>query len=369
MVIAYAVYFTAVGAGWPYLPVYYRSLGLSLGLIGGLTALAATCQLLAAPLWGNLDDRTGHRPATAVTAATVATLGAGLLAIAGGLPAVVIGAATLAVGLAGIGPLLDTRALQSLDGQRHRYGQLRAWGSVAFVVSSELVGILIDRTGPRGLFAAYLPALLATAAVVFLLPQPPRRGVTSPTWRGSWELLRRPQPGRFVLVLLVVWTALAAVNSYYSVQIVALGGSADQVGLAWAVGAAVEAGVMWSFPRLARRYGAGTVMTVGVLAFALRALLAALAPDPHWLVAISPIEGIGFALVYVGSVTHVAGHTPPQLAATGQGLLGGTSGLAVVLGSGLAGLAVGPLGISGLFAVAAAASGLAAIGLAAVSRD
>ena len=43
---AYFVYFTAVGAAWPYLPVYYQTLGFDLATIGGLTALAAATQLV-----------------------------------------------------------------------------------------------------------------------------------------------------------------------------------------------------------------------------------------------------------------------------------------------------------------------------------
>ena len=37
----YIVYFVAVGAAYPYLPVHYRALGLDLGTIGLLAALAA----------------------------------------------------------------------------------------------------------------------------------------------------------------------------------------------------------------------------------------------------------------------------------------------------------------------------------------
>lgn len=45
----YIVYFVAVGAAFPYLPVHYRALGLDLGTIGLLAALSAATQLVAAP--------------------------------------------------------------------------------------------------------------------------------------------------------------------------------------------------------------------------------------------------------------------------------------------------------------------------------
>ncbi len=57
----YVVYFVAVGAAFPYLPVHYRALGLSLDTIGLLAAISAVTQLLAAPAWGAVADRVGAR--------------------------------------------------------------------------------------------------------------------------------------------------------------------------------------------------------------------------------------------------------------------------------------------------------------------
>ena len=54
--LAYVVYFAAIGAGFPYLPVYYRSLGLDLGAVGAVTAVQAATQLVMAPVWGGLAD-------------------------------------------------------------------------------------------------------------------------------------------------------------------------------------------------------------------------------------------------------------------------------------------------------------------------
>ena len=74
--VAYLVYFVALGAAFPYLPVYYRQLGLGLTEIGLLTALQAGIQLVLAPVWGGLGDRFPRSRATLPLAALVATAGA-----------------------------------------------------------------------------------------------------------------------------------------------------------------------------------------------------------------------------------------------------------------------------------------------------
>src|SRR5450759_2013849 len=72
----YIVYFVAVGAAFPYLPVHYRALGLNLGTIGLLAALSAATQLVAAPAWGAIADQFGRSRLTLPAASIVAASGA-----------------------------------------------------------------------------------------------------------------------------------------------------------------------------------------------------------------------------------------------------------------------------------------------------
>ncbi len=100
---------------------------------------------------------------------------------------------------------------------------------------------------------------------------------------------------------------------------------------------------MYAFPRVAGRFGTERLVVVGSLAFALRALLAALAVDPVALVLIAPLEGLGFASVFVGGVTVLAAHAPAGLQGTAQGLFAACAGLATIIGSFAGGAIAGAL--------------------------
>ena len=126
--------------------------------------------------------------------------------------------------------------------------------------------------------------------------------------------------GRFLIGALLVWASLSAVNGFYSIQIVALGGGASLVGVAWVVGALVEIPIMWTFPRLSVRFSAERLLVTGSVIFAARNLLAAFAPNADLLVAIEPLEGAGFGLFFVGGVGYVAARAPAGLAGTAQGV-------------------------------------------------
>lgn len=354
--LAYIVYFSAVGAAFPYLPVFYRDLGLDFNAIGVVAALQAATQLVMAPIWGGLADRFPHSRLTLPAAALFACAGAIILLTAtdllGAVLGAVIGGVILFAGLAGIGPVLDARTLELLGSDRSRYGQARAWGSAAFVVSATVVGIVLDREGPRSIFAVYVPALLLTALVTAFLP---RRGTSrsASITRGARSVLATPGLALFLGGVFLVWTALSGLNAFYSIQVVALGGGATLVGLAWAIGAVVEVPIMFGFARLGTRFGNERIVILGAFTFALRALLAALARDPAALVAISVLEGFSFACFFVGGVTYIARLAPANLAGTAQGLFAATAGLATIVGSSLGGVVADWLTIPGLFAVAA----------------
>ncbi len=266
----------------------------------------------------------------------------------------------LSVGLAGIGPVLDARTMELLGADRARYGRVRAWGSVSFVISAAICGPLLDAQGTGALFLVYVPCLALTALIALGVPRRATRRHAS-LRVGTFQLVRQPRMGRFLVGALLVWAALAAVNGFYSIQIVALGGAASLVGLAWVVGALVEIPIMWSFPRLAARFGAGRLLVAGGVLFAARNVLAALAPNGEMLVAVAPLEGAGFGLFFVGGVGFVAARAPAGLAGTAQGIFSATTGLATILGTGAAGLIATALTIPGLFAVAGVVGLVAAI--------
>jgi PPP family 3-phenylpropionic acid transporter len=363
--ITYAAYFAAVGAWWAYLPIYYRDLGLGLAIIGLLTALSAGIQLVTAPGWGALADRFPRSRLSLAVAALVAAAGAAGLGLSTSPLAITAAVAVLAVGLGGIAPVLDARTLDLLGARPQRYGQVRAIGSMAFIVVTVLVGFLLDRSGPGALFLVYVPALVVTGLVSLAVP---RRGVghRHALLPGLDAFLRAPGVLLFLAGALLTWLTLGAVNGFYSIQVVALGGTAQLAGLVWVVGAIVEIPVMWSHPRLAARAGTGRLLVIGAAVFAARSALAAVAPDAGWLVAISPLMGIGYGLFLVGGVSFVANRAPAGLQATAQGVLAAVIGLATILGTGLGGFVAGATSIPGLFA-AAAAGGAGALVIVAIA--
>ena len=366
ILVAYLVYFAAIGAAFPYLPVFFRELGLGLGEIGLLAAIQATIYLVLAPVWGGLADRFPHTRVMLPLAATIATVGAAILFLATDVPVVFAGSLVLYSGLSGVGSTLDARTLETLGNERSsKFGEVRAFGSLAFVLATVAVGFLLDMEGARSLFWVYLPFLVATVVVTATIP---RRGTNRSVnlLRGAVDFLTGSGMALFLFGFIVVWSSLSAVTAFYSIQVIALGGSPGLVGIAWAFGASIEVPYMYAFPRVAAHVGTERIVVLGSLAFALRAILAAVVTDPIALVLIAPLEGIGFASVFVGGVTVVAARAPTGLGGTAQGLFSASTGLASIIGAAFGGALAAVLGIPGLFLVCGTISlvGTAIVGVA-----
>jgi MFS transporter, PPP family, 3-phenylpropionic acid transporter len=358
---AYATLFGAIGASFPYLPVYYRSVGLSLGEIGLLGSLAAAVGLVGAPLWGTLADRHPTSRLVLPAAATLAALSALALALARQPIAIAAAVIATSVALAGVTPILDARALDTVRGDHDRYGRLRVWGSIGFVVIVWVTGFLIERAGIAGLFAVYVPLLVLTAIVALQLRGAVRTVPPLPRLSGIGLVLRQPALRTFLLAAFGVWSASMAINAFLSIHLLAIGAPGELVGSAWALGAMVEVPIMWAYPALAARFGSRRLLVTGATAFALRAIALPLLAHPVPAALTMLLHGVGFGLLLVGGVTHVSRHAPAGASATAQGILTAVVfSLSMIVGPGLGGLVAGAWGLPAMFGISAAV-GLAAI--------
>jgi len=359
---AFATLFGAIGASFPYLPVYYRSVGLSLGEIGLLSSLAAAVGLIGAPLWGTLADRYPTSRVLLPAAATLAAVSALALALARQPVAIAAAVIATSVALAGVTPMLDTRALEAARGDDEHYGRLRVWGSIGFVVVVWVTGFLIERSGIASLFTVYVPLLVITAVVALLLRGTGRAVAPLPRLSGIGLVLRHPTLRSFLLAAFGVWSASMAINAFLSIHLLAIGAPGELVGSAWALGAMVEVPIMWAYPTLATRFGARRLLIAGASAFALRALALPLLAHPVLAALTMLFHGAGFGLLLVGGVTYVSRHAPAGTAATAQGILTAVVfSLAMIVGPGLGGLAAGAWGLPVMFGIAAVVGLVAAV--------
>jgi len=364
VIAGFITLYMAVGGLAPYLPVYYDSLGLGLDEIGLLSALYATAAMLGAPLWGATADRFGSARPILALAAAGAAIAAAVLAVVTGTVLIALAAALLALAMAGIMPILDARALEVTGGGRRNYASFRVWGSASFVAAVVLTGWITEAIGAHGMFAVVVPTLVATALVgLGIRSRPTVAPLARMTAIGA--VLRNRTILLFLLVVLITWTSSTTINAFFSIHLVDIGAPQSLVGIAWAIGAAVEVPIMLGFGFLLRRAGLNRLLLMGTILFALRAGAIVLTNDPLVVTLAMLLHGGAFALFLVGGVMYVARHAPSGAAATAQGMLVAiVFGLAQVVGPGVGGVVADEIGLRATFAISGIGSVIAVLVLA-----
>jgi PPP family 3-phenylpropionic acid transporter len=359
---AYIMLYAAVGAYSPFLQQYYQSLGIPLAEIGLLLAFTSAMALAAAPVWGAIHDHVPGSRLLIPFAATIGTTGAVGLAFAGPTPLLVVAAATWAVGMAGMSPMMDVRVLSMVGANRTRYGWIRACGSASFMVWAPIVGFLVDGGGAAALFLVMIPALVLAGVSSIALPPRPD-SVRAPSIRKAPGTVLRHRPiALFLIGSTVGWVALSAQNSFFSIYLRSLGAPSSMVGWTWAIAALMEVPAMFLFPWLARRFGVERLIVAGAAIVVLRLIANVTFTDPTMLLACALVQGAGFAMMLIGAVTFVSIQAPKGTAATAQGLFSAMTGsLAAIVGSGVGGLIAGMITIRGLYAVTACVGAAAVV--------
>jgi PPP family 3-phenylpropionic acid transporter len=339
----------ALGSFIPFINLYYERLGLSGIQIGVLAAAPVVVSSSTVLVWGTIADKLQwHRGILRLSL----LLGAGailLLSTAetfrGLLPFVII----YALFTSAIVPLLDSSALEAAEGSGHSYGELRLWGSVGWSISAVLIGAIIQRFAIDWLFYGYAILILFT----FLLSQfqLPRMEMPRSSLRQGLKMLLLNRPFLlFLFSVFLVSLTLSAALSFFSIYLDAIGTSEGSIGLGWAIASVSEIPVMLFSGRLIRRIGAGGLLKIAFVTFAVRWLLYSFITTPALAVSLQLLHGLSFGAYLVGGVTYVKEHAPPGFGTTGQSVFNLVAfGVGSIAGSLLGGYLYETAGITWLF--------------------
>ena len=320
-------YFAAIGGFNPYSPLWYKELGLPVVAIGILVSLQSWTRLFAPYAWGALADRTGRRVQImrwASLASFVAGLGFLLPPAFGSLAAATF---LMFVFNAAIVPMSETiiatQLLTASGGMdARRYGLVRMWGSIGFLVSVVAMGWWYQSHGMKA-FALTTVVLLAVIVVcawrVPLQPVAPHHAHEPSLPVG--QVLRRPEVRWFFASVFLTVLAHSALYAFFSLYLDVLGYSKLVVGLLWAVSVVVE--IIW-FAFQGRLLERGTLhrwLIAAALLAALRFGLTAAFGATLWLlVLVQCSHAVTFAAQHTACIALVTRYFPGRLRGRGQAL-------------------------------------------------
>jgi PPP family 3-phenylpropionic acid transporter len=334
----YFWYFTTVGLFVPFWPLFLSSRGFDAVQIGLAMGVYAAMRVVGPPLYAHWADVTGNR----LQFLQMASLGALACVLSFHWlhsPAVIV--LLLAAYSAlwnGVMSVYDAHVLDRLQADSGRYGLLRLWGSVGFIVTAVSAGWALQRAG-IGTLPLALAALIGATWLTMRLLGP---GSVAPVDRETSRLRPALADRRVQVFLLVAFLMVASHGAYYNfftLYLQGLGYDGTTIGALWAWAVIAEIGVFLLARRLLGRYSLRLLTVLALGAAAIRWLALALwARSPLVVFAAQTLHLASFGVFHLCSVSIAQVLFPPGAAARGQALHGsigfGLGGMVGALTSG-----------------------------------
>jgi len=334
----YFFYFAYLGAFAPFFSLYLKSVGISAVEIGMLMSLPQLSRIVAPHVWGWLADRSASRLAIVRLAGIAGT--ASYLGVFAGSGFTLLFAVLLAMTFfwSAALPLIEATTLGHLGEDTARYGRIRVWGSIGFIVAVVAVGYVLDWVSIRALLWVVLAMMAGMLAFCWQIPEatvPPHAADQQPIW----HIIRKPE----VVALIVACALMAAAHgpyyTFYSIHLVNHGYSKALTGWLWALGVICEIGIFIWMPHL---YRAFTLRQILIASFALavvRFLLIGWAADSTaLLVCAQTLHAATFGSFHAAAIGVIHKFFRGRHQARGQAIYGS---LAFGLGGAIGGFASG----------------------------
>jgi MFS transporter, PPP family, 3-phenylpropionic acid transporter len=250
----YFFYFAYIGAFAPFFSLYLQSVGRSAVEIGILMALPAVARIVAPHLL---------RATAAAGVACYLGVFAGTAFL--WLFAVLLFACFF---LSAALPLMEATTLAHLGENTGRYGPVRVWGSLGYIVAVVGVGYALDWIAVDTLLWIVAALLAGVLAYCWRMPEA-QAGRHATDDLPIRHILRRPEVVALIAACALMAAAHGPYYTFYSIHLVAHGYSKALTGWLWALGVTCEIAIFVWMPLL---YSAFTLRAILIASFALAAV-------------------------------------------------------------------------------------------------
>lgn len=235
------------------------------------------------------------------------------------------------------------------------YGVGRGIGSLAFAITTLIVGNIVNRTSPGiiPLFYILFSTALLIAVRSYKHPQEKEinlensEQVTTVSKQSFLHFIS--QYKRLLLVVIGISFVMfmhILINNFFIQILLPIGGNTATMGNAIFLGAIVELPAMFNYKKIENRFSAGTLLKIAALFFVLKHLLTYFATNMLMIYIAQFIQIGGYALMYPAGVSYVHSVVSEKDLVKGQALFTSAIALSSIAGNFFGGILLDSLGVS-----------------------
>jgi len=357
----YFFYFAVLGALVPYWGLFLQNRGFSAIEIGQLMAILMATKIVAPNIWGWLGDHLGHRMMIVRVASLLSMIVFAAMYYSDGFWAIAVVMILYSFFWNASLPQFEAVTFTYLKEKVARYARIRAWGSVGFIVTVVVLGVLVDAMGTEVVLSVVM-LIFISIWLSSLTVRDPAPEAHSEQQLSLWAVMRKPAILAFFAAVFLMQMSHGPYYAFYSIFMEGHGYSKTLIGQLWALGVLAEVGLFIIMHQLLERWGARKVLIASLMLAAVRWLMIGYMPDSLLMLLIAQLLHAATFGTFHASAIHLVHHYfPGRLQGRGQALYSSVSfGAGGAIGALASGFSWEVLGAGASFALA---SGIALMGV------
>ena len=337
----YLWYFAALGALMPYWALYLQDQGFRYIEIALLMATLQATKIIAPNLWGWLGDHTGKRLRLIRFGAVTALLCFSMVFLRPEFWGLLFIMLSFSFFWNAVLPLYEVVTLHNLGRDARRYGRIRLWGSVGFILSVGGIGAALEWLPVSVLPWLVLPLFMGIFLSSFAVRSEPstRR---QPHHGSVLNILKRPEVWSFFILNFMLQASHGPYYTFFSIHLELMGYGKFSVGTLWALGVAAEVVLFLFMHKVLGAFSMRRIMLVAAALTALRwGVIAEFSDTLAILLTAQLLHAASYGALHAASVHYIHAQFGDGHHGQGQALYSGlTFGAGGATGAWIAGLLV-----------------------------
>ena len=312
----YFFYFAVLGIFLPYFNLYCYHLGFSGSQIGALSAVRSLVMVASSIVWGLLADRFNLRRRIYIWCSAASAMTWLLFLTTTDFWLMLFFTVIYVCFYAPIIAFLEAFTMDELKIQKESYGQVRAWGSVSFILVVILFGRAIDQYPIRLILVLIFVGSLLQALGALRMPR--YESVDFSLGPKAGENLLNRHVGIFLLCGFIMLVSHGTYYGFFSIHLENLGYSRAFIGLTWAVASIAEIGVMIKSEFVFRRFTLERVLIFSFGVAIVRWLMLFTVHSPIMVLLAQILHAVTYGTFHMASILYMDRLTTEKTKTIGQ---------------------------------------------------
>lgn len=286
----YFFYFALVGAWMPFWPLYLQENNFNAADIGYLTGILMATKIVAPNIWSWLADKTGQRMTIIRGGSLIAlVIFLGLFWRLDSFWWMAIIIASYSFFWNAVLAQFEVVTLSHLGARYQRYGQIRVWGSIGFIITVTILGYSFDYISISWLPWVVVFLLLGIWLSSLTINETDELKASQVERRSLRAVIKQPTVIAFLVACFLLQVSHGPYYTFFSVYLEDHGYSRAVTGLLWSLGVLAEVVVFIVMHKLLHRFSLRQIMFASLILSVIRWLLLGFYVDDWLIVVIAQI--------------------------------------------------------------------------------